>query len=202
MRLDFPGVGGSGEIWMDVVKAICGDTAGKSMLDLMAHRAPYTPLLGFKTPVYVDIQERDFDFPKEKKSFVKWDVRKIMDCRLVVNNAPFDVAICSDGIEHLTKIEGMRLLCDMLFLSNKSIFFTPIGWVDCGGDSEPDRHKSAWQPDDFVEYATIVFPNFHPELNCGAFFAFRCADLKQEFNRIKKELKTKSWTKLNLLKQP
>ncbi len=188
MRIDLPGVTDSGEIWMDVVKAICGDTAGKSMLDLMCHRAPYTPLLGFKTPVYVDIQDRQFDHPKEKKSFAEWDVRNIMNCRLVVNNSPFDVAICSDGIEHLTKIEGVRLIADMQFLSNKSIFFTPLGELNVGEGGGPDSHKSGWTPEDFVGYAAVVFPDFHPSLSCGAFFAFRCENIEQEFERVKKEL--------------
>lgn len=195
MRLDFPGIPGSGEIWMDVVKAICGDTDGKSLLDLMCYRAPHTPQLGFKTPVYVDVQDRDFDYPREKKSFVKWDVRKIMDCRLVVNNAPFDVAICSDGVEHLSKEEGRVLKNNIDFLARKSVFFTPLGPISIGEEIGPDAHQSGWYPDDFWGYALIVFPDFHPTLNCGAFFAFRCPELENEFNRIKKELKTKSWIK-------
>lgn len=200
MTIEYPAITGNGQIYLDVMRAICGDTSGKSVLDLMCYKAPYTPLLGFKTPVYVDIQERPLDHRSEQKSFVKWDVRKIMDCRLVVNNSPFDVAICGDGIEHLTKLEGMRLIADMLFLANKSIFFTPLGPINIGEDYGPDAHKSGWTPEDFVEHATIVFPDFHPALGCGAFFSFRCKDLKQEFERVINELKNKSWTTSQYIK--
>lgn len=200
MRIDFHGVTGNGEIYMDVMRAICDDPREKSMLDLMCHKAPYTPLLGFKTPVYVDIQERDFDFPKEKRSFVKWDVRKIMDCRLVVNNAPFDVAICSDGLEHLTEDEGIMLLKNMNFLSHKQVLFTPLGELDVCNDDHPDNHRSGWFPAmiDFImkgHFAYIVFPDFHKSINAGAFFFWHCADIEKDFKRVINELKTKSWTK-------
>ena len=99
MILEFPNVEGSGELYLDVMRAICGDTAGKSMVDLMCHKAPYTPQLGFKERTYVDIQFRGMDFKEEIDRFIECDVLEFLS----TNKKKYDVAICSDGIEHFKK---------------------------------------------------------------------------------------------------
>jgi len=192
MQTEFKGVVGNGEIYLDVMKAICGDTEGKSMADLMCYHAPYTPLLGFKNRIYVDVQERGLDHKEEQQYFVKSDIFMF----LVENsNLHFDVMICSDGIEHLHKQAGFDLALAMKLMSDKSIIFTPLGEWMVTNDDHPDSHKSGWLPSDLNGYATIVFPDFHPTLNEGAFFVWYCKDIKQDFERVKNELKNKTWIK-------
>lgn len=192
MQLEFAGVSGNGAIYLDVMKSICGDVSNKSMVDLMCYHAPYTPLLGFKDRIYVDVQERGLDHEEEQRYFVKSEVFSF----LVENsNLHCDVMICSDGIEHLKKQAGFDLALTMKIMSDKSIIFTPLGNFMVTNDEHPDSHKSGWMPNDFKEYATVVFPDFHPTLNEGAFFAWYCQDIQQDFERVSNELKTKTWIK-------
>jgi hypothetical protein len=194
MTIEYPGVAGHGQIYLDVVRAICGDTAGKSMVDLMCHRAPYTPMLGFEQRTYVDIQDRQFDFEEEKQYFICSDVLEFLK---YVPGRKYDVAICSDGIEHLTIVDGFTLLIRMRYNATKSIIFTPLGEYNLNAEDTPDAHQSGWLPSNLSDdYAKIIFPDFHPSLNVGAFFAFNCDNTEQEFERIKNELKNKSWAQL------
>jgi hypothetical protein len=193
MTLEYPGIEGNGEIYLDVMKAICGDTSDKSMLDLGCHHAPYTPLLGFKERTYVDVLDRGLDHKEEQQYFVKADVH--MFC-FNNNHRTWDVIIASDFIEHLSKQSGHDLCWSMRLLSKKYIIFTPLGdlLVDKEAD-HPDAHKSGWAPTDLtnMEYAFISFPAFHKQFNCGAFFAWHCENIKEDFERVTNELKNKSW---------
>jgi hypothetical protein len=185
MKLEYPGVVGSGELYLKVMKAICGDTSGRSMVDLMCHHAPYTPLLGFKERAYVDIQDRGLDYKEEQQYFIKSDIWTF----LVENsNLHCDVMICSDGLEHLKKQPGYDLLLTMKLMSDKQIIFTPLGDYMVSDDDNPDSHRSGWMPDDLAGWATIVFPDFHPALNTGAFFVWHCNGIEQDFERVKNEL--------------
>ncbi len=193
MRLEFSGVEGNGEIYLDVMKAICGDTSGKSMLDLGCHHAPYTPLLGFKERTYVDVLDRGLDHKEEQQYFVKADAH--LYC-FNNNHRHWDVIIASDFIEHLPKQSGFDLCWSMRLLSKKHIIFTPLGDIlmDNGRD-HPDTHKSGWEPSDFTahQYAFIIFPEFHKQMNHGAFFAWECENIKEDFERVTNELKNKTW---------
>lgn len=185
MKLEYPGLVGSGELYLKVLKAICGDTSDKSMVDLMCYHAPYTPLLGFKDRLYVDIQDRGLDHKEEEQFFVNSDIWLF----LVQNdNLRCDVMICSDGIEHLEKQAGYDLLFTMKLMSEKQIIFTPLGEYMVTNEENPDSHRSGWLPKDLDGWATIVFPDFHPALNCGAFFAWHCENIQQDFERVKNEL--------------
>lgn len=196
MRIDIPNVHGSGDKYLDVMKAICGDTSDKSLLDCCCHKAPYTPQLGFEKRKYVDILDRGLDFKKEQQYFVKRDVLEYL------SEIPFsfyDVAIASDAIEHFREAEAIRLLKYMDFVSERQILFTPLGehQVEVIETYDPDSHKSGWTPEIlerlFPEHwAFIVMPNFHGDV--GAFFFFHCSDLKKEFERICNELKQLEWT--------
>jgi hypothetical protein len=185
MQIVLDGLVGSGELWIDIMKIICGDTSGKSMVDLGCHKAPYTPLLGFKERIYVDIQDRPMDDKEEQKYFVLSD----MICFLKNTDKIFDVVISSDSIEHLRFEQVIDFLHLMLAKSKKQIIFTPLGPLSHSDDPHPDSHKSWWWSGDFPEWNHIVIPNFHPELRCGAFFAYNCSD--EEKQRIHNEIKIK-----------
>lgn len=194
MVIEYPNIEGNGEIYLDVMRAICGDTAGKSMVDLMCYKAPYTPLLGFDERVYIDIQDRPLDYPEEQCNFFKGSVLSPWENMF----HKFDVSICSDGIEHLSFFDGIYLLKKMDLNSNKQILFTPLGPLNETVDENPDSHRSHWSPqfiNGLIEnhYAYIVFPDFHKSMNTGAFFFWYCKNIKEDFERVKSILQNKKW---------
>lgn len=192
MKISFPQVQGSTEIYMDVMRAICGDTKGKSMVDLCSNLAPHTPLLGFARRLYVDILPRRLDLSSEQQYFRQHDVLRLNE--IITDDADIDVTICSDGIEHFTKPKGYELLEIMEMVSRKQILFTPLGeyMVDVISE-DPEGHHSGWVPEDVKNYAAIVFPDYHPTLGVGAFFFLKCEDLATEWDRITRELIAKPW---------
>lgn len=194
MQLTFDNVFGSGKLHLDVLKSICGETGGKSIIDLCTCHAAITPRLGFEKRCYVDIQKRKLDYPEEQKYFVQYNALDYFAHK----GGFYDVAIALDAIEHFKKQAGLELLRIMQENSHKQIIFTPLGdycvEVD---DPHPDSHSSGWLPHEFEEmgWATIVFPRYHETLNFGAFYAFNCHNLEQEFERISNELKNRVWIK-------
>lgn len=188
MIIELTNISGSGKLWLDIVKTICGDTSDKSMLDIMCHRAPYTSLLGFKERTYVDITNRPLDSIEEQQFFINSDVIEYLTNN---SNKHFDVSICSDGIEHLTVEIGYKMLSLMNEISDKQIIFTPLGEYMVNNDkndNNPDSHRSGWTPDMLPDYLAITLPNFHPSLNSGAWFAVNCNE--QEKIRIYNQIKS------------
>lgn len=187
MQITLESITGSGELWLDIMKIICGDTRNSSMVDLGCHLAPYTPLLGFKERTYVDIQERPLDHNEDQNRFVIYDIVDYLKNRISL----FDVAIASDVIEHLTQERGYDLLQCMEKKSLKQVLFTPLGayMVNTEESTNPDIHRSGWMPDLLPNYLCIILPAFHEALNIGAFFAVNCSD--EEKQRIYNEIKNK-----------
>lgn len=203
MRIDFPNVVGTIDVYMDVMRAICSDTDGKSMIDLMCCFAPNTPKLGFKTRTYVDVIDRKLDHPEEQQFFICADVKNLYR---FTSHLMWDVAICSDGIEHLLKEDGLYFLTEMRQISRKQILFTPLGELfklTDNDNKDPEAHRSAWLPEDINNeelitwgqpYACITFPDYHKGWNGGAMFFWRDDNgTEKDFDRVVKELKTKPW---------
>ena len=66
----------------------------------------------------------------------------------------FDVVLCSQVIEHLTKKEGLKLINNLEKIAKRRIIFIiPVGGLPQDPyDGNPyQRHKSAWYPRDFKE---------------------------------------------------
>jgi len=167
MEIIFENVNGSGIVYLDCLKAICGNTDGKSMADLGCNHAPYTCQLGFEKRTYIDILPRTLDEAKEQQYFVHDDALNW----LINQKENVDVSISSDHIEHLTKDKGFELLLLMEAKSSKQIIFTPLGnYMVNEQDTNPENHHSGWMPEYFAGYAKIIFPKYHPTLNVGAFF--------------------------------
>ncbi len=196
MRLVFNNNGNT-EIYTDVLKAICGQTENKSMIDLGSGNAPVTCILGFKERSYIDIVNRDIG--AENINFFQIDILEFIDNVLPMS---LDVSISLDNIEHYYPDDAKKVISWMQNNSYKQIIFTPLGeymTTKQEGNIDPDIHKSAWIPKDFedMDFSVIIFPNYHPTLGengLGAFFAFKCDNLEQEFERINNELKNKLWT--------
>lgn len=194
MTLNY-GMPGTPEIHLEVLKIMCGDPTGKAVVDLMCCEASQTrKLYGWKKELYVDIQKRDLG--AEKNPFFELcDVIEYVESSRVLF---FDIAICLDGIEHLSKKDGQYLMEALAYKVDKAIFFTPLGSYMVESDESekhPDKHYSGWTPQEFevAGYNCIVFHNFHEALHCGAFFAVHSKD-KTEWDRILTEINKVSWT--------
>jgi len=187
MQIVLEGIEGSGELWLDIMRIICGDTSGKSMVDLGCHKAPYTPLLGFSERTYVDIQDRPLDHTNEQKYFIKEDIIHYLNA---IDRGP-NVFVLSDTIEHLILADGYKVINLMTDKGYKNIIFTPLGeyMLEPTPTNNPDSHRSAWIPEMLSGYVSIILPNFHKSINKGAFFAFNCN--QQETDRIINEIKAK-----------
>lgn len=195
MQLIIENTNGNAKVHLDVLKAICGDTKGKSMIDLGSGNAPQTRLLGFEHKVYIDIIERDLH--KENEFFLQTNIIELVKTQFDVK---VDVCICLDCIEHFWEDDGRKIIKWMEENSDKQIIFTPQGRymnVDDENNTDPDTHKYSWTDKQFqgMGWATITFPKYHPclgEGGLGAFFAFHCDDLTNEFYRVSNELKLKN----------
>lgn len=161
---------GSMALWIEIFVRIVGQpTESISLIDLCCGQMGNTHLLKFKDSLHVDVT----DYPDRPRSykFLKHDVLTLPP----VLNGKFDVALCSDGIEHLSKIDGFLLLNRMPLLAKKNIIFTPLGdhCVDPQAKS-PENHRSGWLPKDFPDgWETQEFPNWHPTLGIGALWAWK-----------------------------
>lgn len=201
MRMTLEGISGSPEIHLEVLNAICDFKGTESVLDLMCCEGNSTRYLKVAKRILVDIQYRKVE-KKESDMFVVSDVFNFLDHDAYM----YDAAFCLDGIEHLSRGDGFRLMDQIQKSADKVIFFTPLGSYCVTDDDDPDHHHSAWLPEDFEAfgYSTLVFPQFHETLKFGAFFAFKCTDffsidnqrLSQELVRIFNAFKQFPWIQL------
>lgn len=110
-------------------------------------------------PEYV--QEFQRRFPKSST--------KVDDAVEYLKSMPdkcFDYVSCIDGIEHLTKVEGVQLLKEAKRVAYKKvIIFTPQGhtenhpehtWGIDGGD-EYQKHLSGWVPKELKKYGYDLY---------------------------------------------
>lgn len=174
---------GSFPLYEKVIKAIIGpQIKDQTMIDLCCCEATVTRNLEFKEKTYVDALDC-WDIPGQMDRFIKTDVLGNHECF----KKHYDVANCSDGIEHLYREEGFKLIEKMKSISNKQILFTPYGeYMVEIGNPDPKCHKSGWWPEDFEGFASIVCPNYHPTLNVGAFWVWKCENIEEDFKRVKK----------------
>jgi hypothetical protein len=176
---------GSYELFDKIIKTIIGDDiSNQTFIDLCSCEATATRNLGFKEKTYVDALDC-WVIPGQMDRFIQADVLGDHE----VFNKHYSVANCSDGIEHLTKEQGFKLVQRMEAISDKQILFTPYGehMVEVG-NPDPRCHKSGWWPEDFPDFASIVCPNWHPTLGIGAFWFWNSPNLETEMLKIKKIL--------------
>lgn len=185
MKKIFPELEGTSQLHLDVLNAILEQPGGMTIVDLMACEGSQTSLIECGRHIYVDLVKREIkNFHKEKDVFVQQDAiefLKEMEFRA-------SAITCLDGIEHLQKEDGLKLIALMEKKSDRQIIFTPLGdWlIEEVKTENPDSHKSGWQPEEFeaLGYACLVFPNFHSTMGVGGLFAFKCGGLKEEFERV------------------
>jgi hypothetical protein len=161
---------GSMPLWLEIFVRILGKpTQSVTLIDLCCGEMGNTRLCKFKDSLHVDVT--NYATRPKGYDFIKHDVLTLPESF----NGRYDVALCSDGIEHLSKTDGMALLERMPKLSRQSIVFTPLGdyMVDPNAKG-PENHRSGWLPRDFPDgWETQEFPNWHPTLGIGGLWAWR-----------------------------
>lgn len=163
---------GSLELWLEVVRGIIGrPTEDLTLLDLCCGECTGTSLLQCKFHVGIDV----VDWPTRPllSQYLKCDALDF--CLFSLEGFHFNLCICSDGLEHLPREAGLKLLKALpAFVAPLSIIFTPIGpWKLDADATHPDTHKSAWLPEELeaIGWNVVAFPNWHQTLGVGAFFA-------------------------------
>lgn len=198
MQIVFDNLNGSGELYLDVMKVLCGNNReNKTMIDFCAGQAPHTPKLGFGHRCYIDIIERDLG--EENPYFIHADVLKLVDEPFYISTL-WDVAICSDAIEHFKEKDAIKIIKKLNIIAKKQIYFTPLGeWMIDDQSEHPDTHKSGWTPEKLDElfpghFNYVLFPDFHPTLGIGAFFFWHSKedDITDIFNELRL-LETLKW---------
>lgn len=86
-----------------------------------------------------------------------------------------------DVIEHMERDRGERIR-DLAETFEHAVIFTPLGWYpqdeetpDCWGLNGGywQKHRSAWQPEDFPNWKVHVWDHWHPKNGVGAILAIR-----------------------------
>lgn len=150
-----------------------------SVLDLCCGECSHVRGLRFNESLHVDVQ----DWPNRPKEldFLRWNVNEIEHTR-AARRERWDVTLCSDGIEHLDRMDGLRLMHRMMQYGRVAVIFTPFGEYPelcdprlkpMAFSTDPDQHKSKWLPEQFrdLKWQTLEFPNWHGSF--GAFFAWK-----------------------------
>jgi hypothetical protein len=86
-----------------------------------------------------------------------------------------------DVVEHMEK-DRSRGIVRFAKEFEHAVIFTPLGWCE-QDESNPDgwglnggfwqKHRSAWQPEDFVGWRLWVWPKWYPDRDVGAILAVR-----------------------------
>jgi hypothetical protein len=202
MKITFDNINGNYEIFLDCLNSIIGSNRD-SFIDLGCNKATCTgTLTDFKTRRYIDILPRELDFINEQQYFEQGNILDI-PTEFVYGVKPiqkYSVSFNLDCIEHLKFDDGLKVLNIMDKISHKQIVFTPLdAWMMTDdADTNPESHRSLWTPDILEsilpnKFAYIVFPEYHPSLNIGAWFGWCCENIEQDFERVKNELNNKLW---------
>jgi hypothetical protein len=133
----------------------------------------FTPLLRvFIEPSLEYVKNLDSQTSAAKgKLIIKCDAITILNS---LQENSFEIVICSDVLEHLTKEDGQILIREMLRVASKQVIvFTPLGFmpqhmdspgIDPWGFSEVElqTHLSGWEPEEFPdEFSVLVAKDFH-----------------------------------------
>lgn len=165
---------GSGALWIDVINGILGETHRGSLLDLCCGHPILSSQLGFERHVGVDLNE----YP-ESAMCSEFRKRDALDDISEIDTDSYELALCSDGLEHFKWEDGIIMLGEMARVGKLAIVFVPTKRKDYGysmdeNSNDPHVHKSLWSHEQFqsLGWQTRTFPNWHPTLNLGACFAW------------------------------
>lgn len=112
----------------------------------------WSPILKANSKVAIECNYLKAKTWKNSDWIIMWDD---YPCTLPFIPDSFDIVVCLEYLEHLTKPEGYDLIEECLRCSNHVvIFLTRLGFFDTALYDFPefDVHKSGWLPNDFENY--------------------------------------------------
>lgn len=179
---------GSNDVYLGVCDAILDGVERGSLIDLMSGECGITRQLGFKKVVAIDSDPKRAP-PPEVAEFHEGDLKTMFYSpqASAALSRTYDVAICSDGIEHLDMYAGLMLLRKMARLAPVNIIFTPCGALDVRPERTDGGHVSGWLPEFFTapEWGTVVIDGYHVGWNgFPALFAFRGVNVEAAERRV------------------
>jgi hypothetical protein len=150
-----------------IVKAL--HIEGKRALDLGCGKAEHTLPLG--DLMLVDAIKME----GAPEGVLIADIRNIDP---IVESNRFGTVYLLDVMEHLTKVEGLKLLKELERHCDRIVFFTPLGDLWMTNDDHPYSHKCGWMPKEAVDlgYKVWEWPIFHKFADGqihGAFWAWK-----------------------------
>lgn len=178
---------GDEKLFLKVLCSIVGEPiAEKSIIDLCCAYGGLVKQVPFKHKTYVDVLSWDAKYDGD---FVQADV--LGDHEIFTRK--YDIVTVLDGIEHMHKPQGERLLKRTEEMAlQKNVLFTPLDpWCLEPDSEDPKAHKCVWGPQDVPGYASIAFPRWHKALGeLGAFFFWKTAGhpIVDDFERVRDEL--------------
>lgn len=78
--------------------------------------------------------------------------------KIVPQLGDYDLAICGDMIEHLTKPEGIQLIQLLKQRTKRFFIITPARWIEQGNvfGNPKERHISKWTREDFEPFGRVL----------------------------------------------
>lgn len=163
---------GSQTLWGEIVRRILADSPRETLLDVCCGERSATKHLDFKKVVACDV----VDWPRRPVLGEFYHEDALSFLRRLAPREQFDLAICSDGLEHFPLSKGREVLTEMERVARLALVFVPTGDPNISPESQdPHTHKASWADSDFKElgWETLEFPNWHPTLGWGAMFAWK-----------------------------
>jgi len=126
----------------------CG--GGAPMRFINRHKHFYCVGLDIYRPWLSDAKSHE-----RHSDYVMCDIRK-----LPIEEKSFDIVLCLEALEHLTKEEGRQLLKDMETIARRQVIITtPVGKFPqhpALNDNPYEEHTSSWRPVEFGLYGYKV----------------------------------------------
>lgn len=94
----------------------------------------------------------------------------LLDWSRSVKPIRFGAILFLDSLEHLPKNLALRTLDCADKITDLTIIFCPAGKFDgCGGKTEWDTHKSAWEASEFMQlgWSVNIYKDFHRPIGGG-----------------------------------
>jgi ubiquinone/menaquinone biosynthesis C-methylase UbiE len=162
---------GSHALWIKTADEILGTSPREYLLDLCCGGCAVTRHLGFEFHRGIDL----IDNPERPSNVVFSKLDALEYLLTVTRRLGFDLAVISDGLEHLPDEKATRLLDEMVRVARRSIIFVPDDSLVTPASHDHHVHKSHWPASKWAQlgYNYREFPTWHA--HAGAVFAWRDA---------------------------
>lgn len=116
-------------------------------------------------------------FEPQHTAFAQFYQMNALDIPTVFHPKSFDVVLCSEMIEHLTKEEGLKLIPILEAVASKMIIFTtPHGFLEQDPGKHPEepwaknphqKHLCGYEDEEFIERGYTVIQNGQDDGGAG-----------------------------------